>query len=316
MLFLPPHHPSIPRLQALGIAVTDSKPTNAVRRIAILNLMPQKQEAEEEYYIAMAEANIDIEIILAKMSGLTYKTTPQEYMDTYYTDIAHIMATGEIYDGLIVTGAPLEQYAYEDVTYWQQLHEVYHWTFSHVRTTLNICWGAFASLRMFFGIDKHWTPEKLFGVYPHQKPASLTDSSCENTEAIPLMKGLPNIVMVPISRHITLEREELLVQPELTILLDQGITGPELAIAWQGRHIFANGHMEYAEGRLNFEYQRDLSKGLPITMPANYFVNDDPSQGINITWQTTGRQFYVNWLREYVCNDTLPMLPTDIKFKA
>lgn len=290
----------------MGIAITDSKPTNAVRRIAILNLMPQKQEAEEEYYIAMAEADIDIEIILAKMSGLTYKTTPQEYMDTYYTDIADIMSKGDAYDGLIVSGAPLEQYSYEDVTYWQQLHEVYHWTFSHVRSTLNVCWGAFASLRMFFGIDKHWTPEKLFGVFPHQ---TITGN-------VPLMKNLPQEIMVPISRHITLKREELIAQPAITILLDQDITGPELAIAWQGRHIFANGHMEYAEGRLRFEYERDLSKGLPIGVPANYFVNDDPAQGVDISWQTTGRQFYVNWLREYVCNDQLQMIPADIDFKA
>ena len=290
----------------MGICVCDSAPDAPVRRIVILNLMPQKQEAEEEYYIAMAAAGIDIQIVLAKMSGLTYKTTPQIYMDTFYTDIADIMASGEMFDGMIVSGAPLEQYDYTEVTYWEQLHEVYHWTFSHVRSTLNVCWGAFASLRMFFGIDKHWTPAKLFGVYVHEAKKS----------GIALLEGLPREVNVPISRHITLKREELEAQEEVEILLDQEVTGPEMAISWDGRHIYANGHMEYAEGRLRFEYERDMSKGLPIDVPHNYFNNDDPKQGVNISWQETGRRFYVNWLRHYVANDALPMVPNDIDFKA
>lgn len=304
MIYLSSSHPSIEKLRALGLDISGQKPPSGALRIIILNLMPQKQEAEEEYYIAMSHAGLNIEIVLAKMTGLTYKTTPQEYMDTFYTDIAHIMSSEKVYDGMIVTGAPLEQYDYEQVTYWQQLHEVYMWSFKHVRSTLNICWGAFAALRIFFGIDKHWTKDKLFGVYNHKS---------QNKE-IPIMKHLPKNVMVPISRHITLYREELISQPELTILLDQEITGPELAIAWNGRHIFANGHMEYAEGRLRFEYERDLSKGVPINMPVNYFINDDVNQGVDITWQKTGQQFYSNWLNEYVNNKQILLTPTDIKF--
>lgn len=306
MIFVPANHPSVERLREMGIAISDQTPDTPVRRIVILNLMPQKQEAEEEYYVAMSEAGIDIQIVLAKMSGLTYKTTPQTYMDTFYTDIADIMASGDVFDGMIVSGAPLEQYEYTQVTYWEQLHEVYHWTFSHVRSTLNVCWGAFASLRMFFGIDKHWTPAKLFGVYVHENKK--TDE--------PLLEGLPLEVNVPISRHITLVREELEAQDDLQILLDQNVTGPEMAISWNGRHVYANGHMEYAEGRLRFEYERDIAKGLPIDVPYNYFNNDNPEQGVNVSWQETGRKFYTNWLIHYVDNEKLPMIPADIDFKA
>lgn len=305
MIFLPKKHPSIPRLREKGIDISDDKPNADALKIAILNLMPQKQEAEEEYYQMMAGAGLDIHITLAKMSGLTYKTTPQVYMDTFYTDIAEIMAGGSLFDGMIITGAPLEHLDFTEVTYWQQLHEVYHWTFSHVRSTLNICWGAFAALKMFFGIDKHWTEEKLFGVYPHIRLRN----------DVPLTKGMSLEVMVPISRHITMMRNELEAQPELTLLIDQEVTGPELATAWEGRHIFANGHMEYAEGRLRFEYERDMAKGVPISVPLNYFTDNDPNKDVNITWQETGHRFYHNWLRHYVSNPDIKTEPTDIVFR-
>lgn len=290
MIFLPKNHPSVAGLREQGISISDADASNGALRIVILNLMPQKQEAEEEYYRMMNGAGMDIRIVLAKMSGLTYKTTPQAYMDEFYTDIAEIMVDGTVYDGMIVTGAPLEHLDFTEVTYWEQLKEVYRWSLSNVRSTLNICWGAFAALKLFFGIDKHWTEEKLFGVYPHVRVRN----------DVALTEGLSLEVMVPISRHITMLREELDQQPELTVLIDQEVTGPELALAWEGRHIFANGHMEYAEGRLRFEYERDLSKGLPISKPLNYFIDDDPAKGVNITWQESGKRFYHNWLRYYV----------------
>ena len=295
MIFLPSNHPSVEPLRKKGIAICDSKAPDGALTIVILNLMPQKQEAEEEYYQMMDGAGPDIQIVLAKMSGLTYKTTPQEYMDTYYTDIADIMSDGSHYDGLIVTGAPLEHLPFEEVTYWEQLKEVYQWTFDHVRSTLNICWGAFAVLKIFFGIDKHWTPDKLFGVYEHT--LLRTD--------VPLVDGLSPKPMVPISRHITMLRSELEALPALTLLIDQEVSGPELALLWGGRHIVANGHMEYAEGRLRFEYERDIAKGLPISVPLNYFHHDDPSQGIDVSWQDNGRRFYHNWLNYYVSNPDL-----------
>lgn len=294
MIYLTAGHPSVESLRAQGVAITDSAAPAGCRRIGILNLMPQKQEAEEEYYLMMDGAGVDLEIVLLKMSGLKYKTTPQEYMDRYYTDIASVMESGRTFDGLIITGAPLEQYAYDEVTYWQQLNEVYRWTFAHVCSTLNICWGAFAALKIFFGIDKHWTDEKLFGLFRHRK--------CGEA---PLLSGLPEELMVPISRQITLRREELVAESQLTILLDQPTTGPELALAWQGRHIFANGHLEYREGRLRFEYERDLAKGLPIGVPANYFVDNNPALGVNECWRSNGRVFYANWLKHYVCNEGL-----------
>ena len=305
MIYLPKNHPSVNRLKEKGVSICDQPNPSSALRIVILNLMPQKQEAEEEYYEMMDGCGLDIEIVLAKMSGLTYKTTPQEYMDTYYTDIADIMNEGSFYDGMIVTGAPLEHLDYTEVSYWEQLHDVYHWTFSHVRSTLNICWGAFAALRIFFGIDKHWTEHKLFGVYTHH---------LENDE-IQLVEALPHEVYVPISRHITLCGSELRREPQLIILIDQEETGPELAMAWNGRQIFANGHMEYAEGRLKFEYERDMAKGVPIGVPLNYFHDDNPNLGVNVSWQKAGRQFYHNWLRHYVGNMNMDITPTDIEFK-
>ncbi|MBQ7742409.1 MAG: homoserine O-succinyltransferase [Bacteroidaceae bacterium] len=290
MIFLPKKHPSVARLKARGISISDGEPGDNALRVVILNLMPQKQEAEEEYYTMMDGAGLDIEIVLAKMSGLTYKTTPQAYMDEFYTDIADIMAAPTHYHGMIISGAPLEHLDYTEVTYWQQLKQVYQWTLTHVGSTLNICWGAFAALKIFFDIDKHWTEEKLFGVYPHIRVRN----------DVPLVEGLSLEVMVPISRHITMMREELEAQPEITLLIDQEITGPELAMAWGGRHIFANGHMEYAEGRLRFEYERDMAKGVPICVPLNYFIDNDPAKDIKVSWQGTGKQFYHNWLTHYV----------------
>lgn len=304
MIFLPCNHPSVARLTAEGICISDASASKDIVRILILNLMPQKQEAEEEYYRMFSHSNIDIAVVLAKMSHQTYKTTPQAYMDAFYIDIAVIMESGDEFDGMIVTGAPLEHLPYSDVRYWGQLHELYHWSFSHVRSTLNICWGAFAALKMFFGIDKHWTPKKLFGVYPHQNE----QPDC------PLMSGMPQKVMVPISRHITLMRPELDAHESLTTILDSPVSGPELAIAWQGRHIFSNGHFEYAPGRLKFEYERDLQKGLDIDVPANYFIDNDPNKGVDFSWQNVGITFYTNWLREYVCNPDQPLTPSDIHF--
>lgn len=308
MLYLPKSHPLLPKLASLGIGATDAVPAEDenVRRIVILNLMPQKQEAEEEYYTMIGDADVHIQIVLAKMSGLKYKTTPQEYMDAFYTDIAQIMSSSRCYDGLIVTGAPLEQYEYEDVRYWGQLHEVYRWSLNNVRTTLNVCWGAFASLKIFFNINKHWTDKKLFGLYEHHL--------CEG--GVPLLKGIPQKLMIPISRQITFCRSEILSEPKVRLLIDQEATGPELAIAWDGRQIFANGHLEYADGRLAFEYQRDLAKGSDIDKPVNYFVDDDPSKGINSCWHTAGKTFYHNWIKDYVCNDSLKIVPIDIDFKS
>lgn len=305
MIYLPAGHPSVSKLANEGLPVSDAPAPNGITRILILNLMPQKQEAEEEYYRVLSPSGIDIKIILVKMSHQTYHTTPQVYMDMFYTDIARIMAMGESYDGMIISGAPIEQLEYTDVRYWAQLHDVYHWTFGHVRSTLNICWGAFAALKMFFNINKHWTREKLFGIYPHlnEKPY------------IPLMEGLGEVVPVPISRHTTLIRKELDTAGELTTLLDQEHTGPELALAWGGRHIFATGHLEYAADRLDYEYKRDKSKGRPIGLPANYYVGNDPEKGIDYTWRHAGLTFYSNWLKHYVCNSALALQPTDIRFR-
>lgn len=304
MIYLPSNHPSISRLKGEGIDICDTPAPEQTTRVLILNLMPQKQEAEEEYYRMFSHAGIDIEVVLVKMSHQTYKTTPQAYMDALYTDVATIMEGQEMYEGMIVTGAPLEHLAYSDVRYWDQLHEVYHWSFSHVRSTLNICWGAFAALRMFFGIDKHWTKKKLFGVYPHHNE----QPNC------PLMEGMPDTVMVPISRHITLLRPELDAHASLTTILDSPVSGPELAIAWQGRQIFSNGHFEYAAGRLKFEYERDMQKGLDIDVPANYFIDNSPQKGVDFSWYQAGVRFYTNWLRLYVCNPRLPLSPSDIPF--
>lgn len=290
MIFLPKNHPSVEKLRQRGISISDGEPGDNVLRVVILNLMPQKQEAEEEYYTMMDGAGLDIEIVLAKMSGLTYKTTPQAYMDEFYTDIANIMASPTHYHGMIISGAPLEHLDFSAATYWEQIKQVYQWTLTHVDSTINICWAAMAALWIFFGIDKHLCKDKLFGVYPHIRLHP----------DVPLTEGLSLEVMIPISRHATLRREELEQHPDITVLIDQEITGPELAMAWGGRHIFANGHAEYAEGRLRFEYERDIAKGMPISVPLNYFIDNDPDKGINNSWQHTGQRIYHNWLRYYV----------------
>ena len=290
MLFLPKNHPSLVSLSKEGVSVSDFDAPDNTINVIILNLMPQKQEAEEEFYRVLDKCGVDIKIILAKMSGLTYKTTPQAYMDQYYIDIAEIMSTNRHYEGMIITGAPLEHYEYKEVKYWQQLKDVYEWSLLHVRSTLNICWAAFAALKIFYNIDKYLTKEKLFGVFKHE----IKDI------AQSIVNGFPISVPVPISRQITLRREDIYRHQELILLLDHHETGPELIIDQQKRHIFATGHLEYAANRLEFEYVRDIKKGLPIKLPANYFIDNNPNLGINNSWHEVGELFYKNWIDFYV----------------
>ena len=299
-LLLPESLPCIPVLKSEGFDVSDTASSSLPAevhplRLLLLNLMPQKEEAEMEYYRMLSHHDLWVEITLVKMSGLTYKTTPQAYVDTYYKDIADIMAGGECYDGLIITGAPVEQMPFEDVRYWKQLLDIYSWMQVHVNAILHICWGAQAALYGLFGIPKYDLREKMFGIFEQKIEIS----------SLPIFKGFSNTFFMPHSRHTEIRRSDISSCKELEIVASSPVAGVSVVQTKDWRQLFVTGHLEYMPGRLAFEYRRDLKKHLPIHIPYNYFENDDPNGAIIDSWRNDARRFYKNWLENYVNNHSL-----------
>ena len=283
--------PCIPSLRYEGIDIHDKAPSDVTPlRLLLINLMPQKEESEMEYFRMLAHPTLWVEITLVKMSGQTYKTTPQSYVDTYYEDVARIMDSGEDYDGLVVTGAPVEKLPFEAVRYWPQLVEIFHWAESHVNAFLSICWGAQAALKALYGVEKHDLPEKMFGIFRQDIHAPSS----------PLFSGLYDRFNMPHSRHTEVYVKDILAHPKLTLLASSPLSGASVIQAEGGRQLFVTGHLEYMPGRLAFEYERDLKKHLPIHVPYNYFENDDPKGPVRDSWRDGARRFYHNWLENYV----------------
>ena len=212
-----------------------------------------------------------------------------------YKDIADIMAGGECYDGLIITGAPVEQMPFEDVRYWKQLLDIYSWMQVHVNAILHICWGAQAALYGLFGIPKYDLREKMFGIFEQKIEIS----------SLPIFKGFSNTFFMPHSRHTEIRRSDISPCKALEIVASSPVAGVSVVQTKDWRQLFVTGHLEYMPGRLAFEYRRDLKKHLPIHIPYNYFENDDPNGAIIDSWRNDARRFYKNWLENYVNNHSL-----------
>lgn len=293
MQIVPKNLPSIERLAKEGIMLTDNIPHGIKPlQIIILNLMPEKQETEEEYYRAFDPLGDKacIQYTLAKMSGLTYKHTPQEYMDTFYTDIADIMLSGKYYDGMIITGAPFERFEYEEITYWEQIKDVFKWSDIYVHSVLHICWGAFARIYYNWGIHFKRHNIQWSGVYPHKilyRGTSLVDNSL-------------NEIPVPVSRPWYLDHDEVHNQEGLEIISESPITGPGMFISHKNKHIYTISHPEYRVGRLDFEYKRDKEKGKNPMKPCNYYQDDDETKPIIYSWKEVRDRFFGNWILDYV----------------
>lgn len=295
-LNLPDKLPAIELLKKENIFVMDTtRASNQdIRplRIAILNLMPIKITTETDFVRILSNTPLQIEIEFMKIKSHTSKNAPIEHMQAFYHDFEDMRHNK--YDGFIITGAPLEQMDYEEVSYWKDLQEVMDWAHSNVTSTLYICWAAFAGLYHFYGIDKQPTDHKIFGVFRHHALIP----------TLPIFRGFDDEFFVPHSRHITLCKEEIEAVPDLTIISEGEEAGVHIVMARNGRDFFITGHSEYAPFTLDTEYRRDLAKNLPIQLPKNYYLNDDMNAGPNVSWRSTANLLFTNWLNYYVYQET------------
>lgn len=295
-LNLPDKLPAIELLKQENIFVMDTtRASNQdIRplRIAILNLMPIKITTETDFVRILSNTPLQIEIEFMKIKSHTSKNAPIEHMKAFYHDFDDMRHNK--YDGFIITGAPLEQMSYEEVSYWKELQEVMDWAHSNVTSTLYICWAAFAGLYHFYGIDKQPTDHKIFGVFRHHAIMP----------TLPIFRGFDDEFFVPHSRHITLRKEDIEAVPDLSIISEGEEAGVHIVMARNGRDFFITGHSEYAPYTLDTEYRRDLLKNLPIQMPKNYYVNNDMDAGPNVSWRSTANLLFTNWLNYYVYQET------------
>ena len=290
MLYFEQPTPTALSLRAEGIAVETLKPGTKALRILLLNLMPQKEQTERDVFRVLGHSGEDIAVGLMKMAGWRFKVTPQVYMETYYRDFdiyrnAFSEAGGYAYDGLIVTGAPLEHLEFAEVRYWTQLCEIMDWARTNVRSTLYICWAAQAALFHFYGVQKQALPAKCFGVFPQQVLHP----------EFPLMRGLAPEFPMPGSRHTTVRETD--IPQEVSLVAVGAESGVGIAVSADGRDVYVTGHLEYAADTLANEYRRDLQKGLPILPPLHYYEADDPARDICFSWKKAAWLFYKNWLQ-------------------
>ena len=281
----------LPALQLVkneGIAVAElNSATAKTLRIALLNIMPMKETTEVDFIRLLSFSDEEIELTLLKLDTHTPKHASPEHMERYYTSFNAVRDCH--FDGLIITGAPIEKIEYEEVTYWEELCRIFNWAKEHVTSTLFICWAAQAGLYQRFGIQKHLLPKKMFGVFPHTiaKPEE------------PLFKGLEERIYVPHSRHTELHRKDIVAEPRIELLSESELSGVYIMKERGRKDFFITGHSEYALYTLDGEYKRDVAKGLPIELPLNYYRDENPANEPVNRWQHTARKMFGNWLRYY-----------------
>ena len=230
---------------------------------------------------------LQIDITLLRPATHESKNTSSEYLNTFYKTFEEVRE--EKFDGMIITGAPVEQMPFEEVTYWEELTEIMEWTNTNVTSTFHICWGAQAGLYYHYGIHKELLKKKRFGIFEHTR-----------INNAPLLYGLDDKVSIPHSRHTEISRQEVKDCNDLVMLLDSKEAGPALMISKDGKHIFATGHAEYDPYTLGNEYKRDLAKNLPIEMPQNYFIQNNMEKGVCVNWRSHAYILFSNWLNYYV----------------
>lgn len=261
-------------------------------RIAILNLMPNKIETEVQLMRLLSNTPLQVEIELLQMKSHNAKNTASEYLDAFYKTFDDVK--DQKFDGLIITGAPIENYDFQDVDFWPELCEILEWEKSHVFSVLHICWGAQAALNYFYDIPKYSLPAKKFGIYSHQ---------VEKKDHV-LIRGFDEAFYCPHSRHTEVRAEDIRQVDDLEILAESAGAGPHIIADKSGRRIFLTGHFEYDADSLAKEFYRDLGKGLPIQLPYGYFPEDDPKQTPLMRWKAHANLFYSNWLNYFVYQET------------
>ena len=261
-------------------------------KIAILNLMPLKITTETDLIRLLSNTPLQLEVSFMKLKSHTPKNTPIEHMMMFYRDFEQMRH--EKYDGMIITGAPVEQLEFEDVTYWAEVSDIFAWARTHVTSTLYICWAAQAGLYYHYGIPKYPLSKKMFGVFPQHTL----------NPQLPIFRGFDDVFQMPHSRHTELHREDILANPDLQLIAESPDSGVSMVMARGGREFFIMGHLEYAPDTLDKEYRRDKDMRDDVDMPVNYYVNDDPEQGPKVTWRAHANLLYNNWINYYVYQET------------
>ena len=297
-LNLPDKLPAIDLLKEENIFVIDNSraSTQDIRplKIVILNLMPIKITTETDLIRLLSNSPLQIEVSFMKLKSHTSKNTPIEHMRAFYRDFECMR--NEKFDGMIITGAPVEHLEFEDVNYWDEIQDIFNWTRTHVTSTLYICWAAQAGLYHHYGIPKYPLDKKMFGIFEHH--------ICEGMSKLPIFRGFDDVFFVPHSRHTEVRRADIEKHPELTIISESDDSGVHIVMARGGREFYVTGHSEYSPYTLDTEYRRDLGKGLPIDMPKNYYRDNDLEKGPLVRWRSTANLLFSNWLNYYVYQET------------
>jgi len=261
-------------------------------RIVILNLMPLKITTETDLLRLLSNTPLQLDITFMKLNSHTPKNTPIEHMMMFYKDFEILRKLK--FDGMIVTGAPVEQLDYEQVRYWDEITSIFDWARTNVTSTLYICWAAQAGLYYYYGIPKYPLPKKKFGVFPHR----LSDNR------LPIFRGFDDVFMMPHSRHSEVRSADILRDERLKIIAESPECGPSIIMARGGREFFITGHLEYAPYTLDNEYRRDRDTRSDVEVPHNYYLDDNPDNPPLVSWRAHANLFYNNWVNYYVYQET------------
>lgn len=295
-LRLPDKLPAIELLKQENIFVMDDSRAHMqdIRplRIAILNLMPLKITTETDLIRLLSNTPLQLEISFMKLKSHTPKNTPIEHMMMFYRDFDQMRK--EKYDGMIITGAPVETLEFENVTYWDEMKDIFEWSRTHVTSTLYICWAAQAGLYYYYGIPKYPLQKKMFGVFP-QYPLE---------PQLPIFRGFDDVFQMPHSRHTEIHREDILAHPDLSLIAESPDCGVSIVMARNGREFFITGHLEYAPNTLDNEYRRDKDIRDDVELPRNYYRDDNPDNEPLVSWRAHANLLYSNWINYYVYQET------------
>ena len=295
-LRLPDKLPAIELLKHENIFVMDDSRAHMqdIRplKVAILNLMPLKITTETDLIRLLSNTPLQLEISFMKLKSHTPKNTPIEHMMMFYRDFEQMRL--EKYDGMIITGAPVETLDFEKVNYWQEMKEIFEWARTHVTSTLYICWAAQAGLYYYYGIPKYPLPKKMFGVFP-QYPME---------PQLPIFRGFDDVFQMPHSRHTEIHREDILAHPDLTLIAESPDSGVSMVMARNGREFFITGHLEYAPNTLDNEYKRDRGIRDDVELPKNYYLDNNPDNMPMVSWRAHANLLYSNWINYYVYQET------------
>lgn len=295
-LRLPDKLPAIELLKRENIFVMDNTraTTQDIRplKIVVLNLMPLKITTETDLIRLLSNTPLQMEVSFMKLKSHTPKNTPIEHMMMFYRDFEKMR--DEKFDGMIITGAPVEQMDFEDVNYWDEITTIFDWARNHVTSTLYICWAAQAGLYYHYGIPKYPLEKKMFGVFRQH-------TLCPH---LPIFRGFDDVFYMPHSRHTEVRKEDILANPELTLIADSPENGVSMVMARGGREFFITGHMEYASNTLDNEYKRDKDIRDDVDMPVNYYRDNNPDNEPLVTWRAHANLLYHNWINYYIYQET------------